>query len=355
MSARPKGVSLVTLLIILGLAIVLLSPTGQTFLTGLLGQRVTGPELPPPGYVYTGNLQVNIPIYDVYNDTAITATSIVTQLWHADQTTLFGSKTTPDGNADIKGQVVATDNGVLYLSVDHAATTIYYIDDAKSDAACGYLTAMSPKDVDADGTLEHYFKVDLTSLTPLSAGETTKEVTLSLYGIDYDAPSGITSSVNGTSSSLSDTSYLDVYSTGYLAGINAGDGFKIVKVVLNTGTTGDNETYYEDAKVKDLWISLTYGYGKTYTWTSYDYAYSGAGVATRFTFNIGVSEITQEVYGKPVIYERNCGSTFATWTVHIKGANFGAAAHWEPTLYIYYIDPAGTSSSISHIVAFEDS
>ena len=353
--AKKQGVPLVTLLIILGLAIVLLSPAGQTFIKSLLGQKTIGPELPPPGYVYTGNLQVNIPIYDIYDDSAITATGIVCNLWHADKATLFGSKTTPDGDDDIQGQVVASDNGTLYLSVDHVATTIYYIDDAKSDVACGYLTALSPTDTDADGTLEHYFKVDLSSLTPLAAGEVQKEITLNLYAIDYDAPSDITSSVNGTSASLNGSTYIDVYSTGYLAGINAGDGFKIVKVVLSTGTTGDNETYYEDAKVKDLWISLSYGYSKTYTWTSFDYAYSGTSVATRFTFNIGVTDNTQEVYGKNVLYEQNCGSTFATYTVHIKAASFTNTAHWEPTLYIYYIDTAGTVSSVTQLIAFEDS
>ena len=349
-----QGVSLVTLLIILGLAVVILSPTGQTFIKGLLGMG--GVKQPPPsGYVYSGNLNVNIPIYDIYDDSTITATNIVAKLWHADQTTLVGSKTTPDGSDDITGEVSEADNGVLYLSVDHAATTIYYIDDAKSDSASNYLTALSPTDVDNDGTLEHYFKVDLSSLTPLEAGETQKEITLNLYAIDYDAPSGITSSTNGTSASLNGATYLDVYSTGYLAGINAGDGFKITKVILNTGTTGDNETYYEDAKVKDLWISLTYGYGKTYTWSSYDYAYSGAGVATRFTFNIGVTDTSQEVYGKNVIYEQNCGSTFATVTVHIKGAGFTDTYQWSPTIYIYYIDPAGTQASVTLLMDFEDS
>ena len=349
-----KGVSLVTLLIILGLAVIILSPTGQSFIQGLIGGKVT-PTPPPSGYVYTGNLNVNIPIYDIYDDSAVTPTGIVAKLWHADQKTLVGSVTTPNGTSDITGEVTAQDNGVLYLSVDHVATTIYYIDDAKSDSASTYLTALPPTDVDQDGTLEHYFKVDLSSLTPLQAGETQKTITLNLYAIDYDNPSGITSSTNGTSASLSGSSYIDVYSTGYLAGIDAGDGFKITKVILNTGTTGDNETYYEDAKVKDLWISLTYGYGKTYTWSSYDYAYSGAGVATRFTFNIGVTDTSQEVYGKNVIYEQNCGSTFATVTVHIKGANFASTASWEPTIYIYYIDPAGTTSSISATIAFEDS
>jgi len=353
MTSKKQGVPLVTLLIILGLAVLLLSPTGQTFIKGLLG-GTTVKTTPTPTGVYFGNLDVNIPIYDEYDDSTITATGIVCKLWHADQKTLVGSVTTPDGVDDITGEVSAADNGILYLSVDHVATTIYYCDDAKSDVACEYLTAMTPTDTDLDGTLEHYFKVDLSSLTPLTAGETQKKITLSLYSINYDNPSGITSSVNGTSASLNGASYIDIYSTGYLAGIDAGNGFKIVKVVLNTGTTGDNETYYEDGKVKDIWMSLSYGYSKTYTWTSFDYAYSGAGVATRFTFNIGVTDTTQEVYGKNVLYEQNCGSTFATFTVHIKGAGFTASSSWQPTLYIYYINPAGTVASVSHLVAFTD-
>ena len=87
--ARQKGVSLVTLLLILGLAIVLLSPTGQSFISGLFGGHVT-PTPPPSGYVYSGNLNVNIPIYDIYDDSAVTPTGIVVKLWHADQKTLVG-------------------------------------------------------------------------------------------------------------------------------------------------------------------------------------------------------------------------------------------------------------------------
>jgi len=312
-----------------------------------------GPK--PEGFMYSGKLSVDIPIYNVYNDSTLTVTNVVAKLWHADEATLVGSKTTPDGTDDINGQVSPSDNGVLYLSVDHEATTVCYIDDARSDGASEALTALAPKDTDDDGTLEHYFKVSLDSLGPLAAGETQKVITLNLYAIEYDAPSAIVSSVNGTSADLSDTSFLDVYSTGYIDGIAAGKVFKIVKVLLDTGTTGSNETYYEDAKVEDLWISLTYGYDKTYTWSSYDYAYSGSGVATRFTFDIGVTEFTEEVYAKNVVYERNCGSTFATFTIHVKGANFDASASWIPTLYIYYITPAGTVTSINHAVAFTDS
>jgi hypothetical protein len=354
MVQKKQGVSLVAVILVLGLLLVAVSPTGQTFIKGLLGGKTIDEEIIPEGYVFHGNLNVNIPIYDEYDDSTITATNIVAKLWHADQTTLVGSKTTPDGSDDITGEVSVADNGILYLSVDHAATTIYYIDDAKSDAACGYITAMPPTDTDLDGTLEHYFKVNLAGLTPLTAGETQKEITLSLYSIQYDAPSLITSSVNGTNADLSGSSYVDVYCTGYLDGITAGDGFKIVKIVLNTGVDGDNETYYEDGKVKDLWISLAYGYSKTYTWTSYDYAYSGAAVATRFTFNIGVTDTTQEVYGKNVLYEQNCGSTFAVYTVHIKGAGFTATQDWEPTLYVYYINPAGTVASVTQLISFDD-
>jgi len=248
----------------------------------------------PEGFVYTGNLQVNLPMYDVYDDSTVTPTGIVCKLWHADEVTLFGSKTTPDGDDDIQGQVLTEDAGILYLSVDHVATVIYYTDDAESGESTGYLTALPPKDVDDDGTLEHYFKVDLTTLAPLAAGETQKEVTLNLYAMQTDVTGlDITSISQASSADLSGSTYLDLYATAYVAAVTQGDGFKLVRVEL-TMPDSANETYYEDGKVKNVWVQVG-----DYKWT----VLSWQPGQDRFLV-WEASDVTQEVYGKPILLRK---------------------------------------------------
>ncbi|MGB9672278.1 MAG: hypothetical protein ACPLZY_03940, partial [Candidatus Norongarragalinales archaeon] len=329
-------------LIILGIAVLLLSPTGQTFLQSLFSE-FKPTQQPPSGYVYSGNLKVNLVCYDIYDDSVVTPTNIVFKIWHADQATLFGTRTGA-GSDYITGQVNVADNGILYLSIDHAATTSYYTLDSKTDMANGMLTALSPKDVDADGILEHYFKLDVTSLTPLQAGETQKEITLNLYFLNADtAGLSWTATINPSSTDLSGSTYIDLTAEGYLTGVTEGDGFKIVRVELTMPNAG-NETYVEDGKVKNVWVSIG-----DYKWT----VLSWQPGQDRFLV-WEATDVTQEVYGKELFYAKNAGTTWCTYKVHIQGANFASAAVWNPTLKITIINPAGTISTITQSLTFTD-
>jgi len=303
-------------------------------------------ETPGPGeagYIYYGNLQVNIPIYDVYDDSTTTPTGIVCKIWHADETTLFGSATTPDGDDDISGQVLPEDKGILYLGVDHVATVIYYTLDTES--ATGYVTALSPKDWDDDGMLEHYFKVDVSSFAPLAAGETQREVTLNLFAMQTDVTGlNLVGVANATSADLSGATYLDLYATAYVDGVTLGDGFKMVRVEL-TMPDSANETYYEDGKVKNVWVQVG-----EYKWTTLSWQPG----QDRFLV-WEATDVTQEVYGKPILYDKNMGATdVGEITVHIKGANFVASAFWNPTVKLTFIDPAGTITTDTLSMTFTD-
>ena len=340
--AKKQGVPLVALLIILGLAVVAFSPTGQTFIQSMLG----GKGVPPTtttSFVYSGNLKVNLPGYDVDTDAAATFTGLIAKIYHADQQTLFGT-VTMDGTDSITGQVDTADNGVLYLSVDHAATVIYYLLDAKTDAVNSLLTAQSPKDVDSDGVLEHYFKIDLSNLTPLQAGETQKEITLNAYAMACDV-TGLdwTATINPSSASLSGTSYVDLTAEGYMTAVTESSGFKIVRVEL-TMPNSANETYVEDGKVKSVWVQVG-----GYKWT----VLSWQPGQDRFLV-WEASDVTQEVYGKDLLYIKNSGTTWCTYKVHMQGASFAASAVWNPTLKITIIDPAGTISTVSEALTFTD-
>lgn len=341
---KKQGVPLLALLIILGLAIVIVSPTGQTSIQNLLSgfKAPTVPEV-PTGFVYSGNLKVNLAEYNIYDDSAATTTNLVAKIWHADQTTLFGT-VTMDGTDSITGQVNAADNGILYLSIDHAATVIYYTLDTKTDTVNTMLTAMSPKDVDADGVLEHYLKLDVTSLSPLTAGETQKEITVNIYFMACDV-TGLdwTATINPSAAGLSGTTYLDLTAEGYMTTVTEGSGFKIVRMELTMPTSG-NETYVEDGKVKNVWVTVG-----SYTWTVLSWQ---PGQDRYLVWE--ASDVTQEINGKDVFYAKNAGTTWCTYKVHVQGANFAASAVWNPTLKMTIIDPAGTISTVSETLTFTD-
>lgn len=340
--ARKQGVPLVTLIIILGLAIILLSPTGQTFIQGLLGGKVVTPTPTPTGYIYSGQLTVNLNTYDLYDDLAQNPEDGVDiKIYHADQSTPFGTATTLDGTDTITGTVDPSDNGILYLAIDHdAGGTEYYLD-SKTAAVNTLLTAMSPQDIDADGTLEHYFKLDVSGLSPLQAGETAKTITLNLYCMLADV-SGLDWTVVLNPSGDFITG-IDATAEGYMTAVTEGCGFKIVRVELTMPTAG-NETYVEDGKVKNVWVQIG-----TNKWT----VLSWQPGQDRFLV-WEASDVTQEVNGKDFFYGKNAGTTWLRYSVHIYGKGFGSAAVWNPTLKITVINPVGTISTVSETLTFTD-
>jgi len=300
---------------------------------------------PPTGYVYSGPLTITLNTYDLYDDAAQNPDDTVDiKVWHADGVTPVGTATTLDGTDSISGTVDTADNAILYLSIDHdTGTTEYYLD-AKTDSVNTMLIALSPKDVDADGVLEHYFKLDLTSLTPLQAGETSKAVTLNLYCMPADV-SGLdwTAVLNPTSASLDGSSYVDLTAEGYMTAVTEGCGFKIVRVELTMPDSG-NETYVENGKVKNVWVQIGSDKWTTLSWQPGQ---------DRFLV-WEASDVTQEVYGKEEFYAKNAGTTWLRYYVHIQGAGFTSTYKWNPTLKITVINPAGTISTVTESITFTD-
>jgi len=340
------GMAIVVTLIVL-LTANIAYPYLEAGIKSLLGITPPGEEVAE--FYYTGNLKVNLVMYDVYDDSIVTPTDIVSKIWHADESTVFGT-VTMDGIDSITGQVVEADKAILYLSVDHAATIIYYMIDSKSEIATASLTALDPKDIDDDGTFEHYFKLDITPLTPLEAGETQKEITVNLYALHADVTGlDITSIINPSSADLSGASYIDLYAEAYVAGVTQGDGFKLARVELTIPNTA-NETYYEDGKVKGVWVSIVGDQDTTYKWTT------PAWQPGQDRFLVWeATDVTQEIYGKDVLYSRGMGTTdVGKIKVHIKGANFAPGAVWYPTIKLTWINPAGTISTDTLAISFTD-
>lgn len=345
MATRGRGVPLIFwLMLILGIAFLFTSPMGQEILQRFLQPEQVAPGVPPQ-YIYSGNLKINLNTYDLYDDTIQDPNDAVdVKIFHADGFTVFGTATLLDGTDSITGQVFPHDQGILYLAVDHdTGTTEYYLD-SKTDEVNVYLIAMSPRDIDDDGVLEHYWKLDVTSLTPLQAGETQKEITLNLYCMPADV-TGLdwTSVLNPSSPDLSTSAYQDLTAEGYMSGVSEGYGFKVVRVELTMPNTG-NETYVEDGKVKNVWVQIG-----TDKWT----VLSWQPGQDRFLV-WEATDVTQEVYGKTYFYTKNAGTTWLRYYVHIQGANFAAGAVWNPTLKITVIDPAGTISTVTESITFTD-
>ena len=307
---------------------------------------------PGPGpkekFIYSGSLKINLPVYNSYDDSTYKTSNATVKIFHADKTTLFASTST---SAAVTGEILPEDNGILYMVLDSESDTTEYVYSTRIKSANSYVTEEFQWDYDSDGIIEYGYKLDFTSLTPLAAGESQKEVTLNQYYWLYDAPAATaTSTINATSASLDGGSYLTLSSEGYLTGVAQGYGFKIVKVELTFPNAG-NATYYDTGKVKNVQISLGYGTGKVWTWTQFQSRGTGD---LYLTANIGVTDITQEYYGKLAMYERNAGATVFSYRVQIQGANFASTASWKPTLVITYINPAGTPGTVSRPIAFTD-
>jgi len=318
-------------------------PMVQNLAAQWFGEELGGPPEEP--YIYSGNLKVNLNTYDLYDDATQDPNDAVDiKIFHADKSTVFGTATSLDGTDSITGQVFESDQGILYLMVDHdTGTTEYYLDQ-KTDEVNAYLTAASPEDLDDDGVLEHVWKLDVSSLSPLQGGETQKEITLNLYCMPADV-TGLdwTAVINPSDSGLSGSSYVDLTAEGYMTGVTEGTGFKVVRVELTMPNSG-NETYVEDGKVKNVWVQIGDDKWTVLTWQPGQ---------DRFLV-WEATDVTQEVYGKTYFYEKNAGTTWLTYNVHIQGANFASGAVWNPTLKITIINPAGTVSTVTESITFTD-
>lgn len=306
---------------------------------------------PGPGeekkYVYSGNLQITLNTYNLYNDSVLNPhDSVKISVFHADGSTVFGTATGLDGTDVISGQVFESDNGILYLAIDHGSGNTEYFLTEKTDAVNAYLTALPPRDVDNDGILERYFMLDVSWLPPLQAGETQKTITLNLYAMQADV-SGVSwsATLNPSASGLSGTEYIGLEATGYMTGVFEGCGFKVVKIELTLPDAG-NVTYIEMAKVKN--IRLTLGGESFYNLGS---LLDSAG---KRIVVWQAQDVAQEIYGKQYFYAKNAGTMWLQYSLYIQGANFASSAKWNPTLKLTIIDPAGTISTVTQSITFTD-
>jgi hypothetical protein len=304
---------------------------------------------PTPTYIYSGALQIDFPEYWSYDNSKISAAAALPDvyIYHADKSKLFGSDTGANGN--VSGELYPSDAGILYMVLDYGTQTTYYLDVGEITGSWLKADSLTMWDHDKDGTDEYCWTLDFTSLGALQAGESKKEKTLNLYVLKYDSDPTLTSTVNCTG--VSTSTYSDFTAELYISGWS-GEGYAIkITRVLITLPDSNNATYVEDGKVQFKQMSLGYGYDKRYTWSSASWDLANK----QWTVNIGVTDWTEEAYAKLIKYERNAGTTFATAKITMTCGKFASSAVVLPTLKIYYIDPAGTSTSFTHAFSFTQS
>lgn len=294
----------------------------------------------PDGFVYSGRLKIYLPQYQTYNASAITAAAALADvyIYHADKTTVFGTET--GGTGTVTGSLSPEDVGVLWMVLDNTDQTSWYFD---ADEVMSNYIVEGPVawDHDDDGTDEYAYKLDFSEWLGPKLEESAKEVTINLWSTKYDSSPSITSSVNSTAQTTSE--YNDVTCELYLAGwdTNKGTEIKITRVQL-TFANSTHVTHIDDGYHKLKKVSLGYGVDKTWTWTSYTWSKANSW----YEMNIGVSDVTEEFYGKTIRYERGASARFATAKVEFNTK--GQTGHWlEPVLKIYYINPAGTVASMT--------
>jgi len=299
------------------------------------------------GKPWFGTVVLSFPFYNSYDSTPWVSAYPTILVYHADKSTLFGSLT--NANNTLSGALLEQDAGILYVVEDVSAATTFYLDDARVKSSNPMITTEEAWDYKSNGILSYLYQVDLTYLPPLTGGQKEQAVTIN----NYVWATGTLASMAGTSqlnaTGVGTTSaYADAVCTGYYTGITSGQAFKLVKVYM-TLPDAANASYVDNGYIKNVYVSVGYGYNKQ--WTFYDTG-SWDLANKQWVFNIGVTDLTQQYYGKLAVYEQNAPTTVFSYTVHVSAANFGVNATIYPTLRLKVINSAGTPTTVVRPVLF---
>lgn len=240
----------------------------------------------------------------------------------------------------ITGDLKKEDKGYWYLVMDYGTNNTQWLDSSET-LKDPYVTRCFGADGDRDGFDEEYVELYFGNLGPLVAGESYKEVEVSLI---YDPAR--TSSIAFTSltnaSSVSTTAYSYYTCTGYVTGITEGDLAKIAKVIILANTTSDD--ICDNGS-----LTLTHLKFGPYTWTSSDLgAFDLANVRWEMRFG---DQINSQG-GKDLYYPKNGGDIWCPFEFKTYD-KFGAAAQeYTLTLSFYVYKPDGSvSSAFSRVVS----
>ena len=324
-----------------------ISWTGSTI---KIGSPSTSPTVAPGGGVggvFAGNLAITTAWFDHgNNDVATTTVNASVKILHADGS-LFGQTSV---GAVISGQVYPADNGLLTVIMTPVSTA-YIASDWTTSQNQGAAKLSTVSAVAVSGVNVYKWTLDISKEPALGGGESTRAVTINVGEYTADV-SGLvyTSSVNATSTDFSGTSYIPAAATGYIGGFTQKDAFKIVKVELSMPDAG-NISMYDNGQIKQIQVKIGMGNGQPDLYVSNFQHYTGG---TYLEGQIGVTDVSQEYYGLPVVYGISDSTSNLGYTISLQGANFGSTGTFLPTLIVTYISPSGTTGTISRVVSFVD-
>jgi len=319
----------------------------------LPGQPTPTPiaSVPASAYKVTSDVVVS----NNYNNSAITPTNVVYTIWKDAACTQQLNTVTADGS-DQLAYTVSSGQTIVYFSIDNAATTVMYVDTAKTVASTSGLTYIGARDIDNDGVKEYVFALDVSSASgALSGGQTTKPVDISVWAWKADVTGlGFNTGTAGnfTASTLSGSTIVHAITTNYMTGVSEGGAFAISKITVVLPNAA-NSTYFTAGKVSNVKLAIN---GQTYILddTNYD---TGTYTWTVYEAPAGLKDFpnAQMVFyndvGSPPIYATDLGK--ATWTMD--ASDFDASGVLQGTLTVNYVTPAGVGSgTITAIMTLTD-
>ena len=231
----------------------------------------------------------------------------------------------------VSGVMKPEDKGTWTLVIDYGTNTTAWLDIGET-AKQQYIKRIYGADGDRDGFNEEYIEMYFGDEPPLTAGESYREVEVTLVECPARIASiGATSLTNSTGIGTSSYSYET--STGYLTGFTEGDLGSLAKIELTFADSG-NTTYPDTEYWKLVHVKLG-----PYTFTaaqfgSYDLA------NTRYQVKFG--DQVNHHGGRDLYYEKNSGDTWATYEIKSYCKYPSSSKTIYCTLKLYFYSPAGT-------------
>jgi hypothetical protein len=314
---------------------------------GVIGQDSTEPEKPSPDYIYTGQLQINLPQYVWSNGSRVAVRTGLPDIfiYRNDKTTLFGSDDGSTGS--VTADINQASDAHLYMVIDYGSGTNYWFVPYATEAQSSpYLVkTLSYFDHDQDSQAEYMYELDFSSLGPLQAGEASKIKTININVAWAEATPTITGLLNATVSLSGRNDYeAKLYFSGWTA---EGYALKINEFRLDTEgvSTGASNTIWDNntATFKSVIFKTgnpTVSTAKTVTTFS-----SALNTATNSSIlNLGLSDPTDPYKGILILYGENYGSTAIDITLKFNIQLAGIDFQVEPRFF--YVDPTGTQTEI---------
>jgi hypothetical protein len=257
-----------------------------------------------PGSVYAGRVKINLIQTKHIDGSSYAVDTSQMRMLHGPMD--YNDKVGDFSGYSITGDVSPGDKGYWYLVIAYGTNNTAWLDKQATLTAQGqngYVSRIFGADGNKDGFDEEYVELYLGNLPARTAGESQKEIEVTLV-YDPARTSGITWVSLVNASTVTNTAYGYYTCTGYTAGFTEGDMAKLAKVTLVMSDSGN--TTFPDLQ---YWMLTQLSLGP-YTLTASDFG--GYDLAnTRFQVTFGDQVNSQG--GRDLYYAKNAGTLWASY------------------------------------------